>query len=213
MPNTKFCNNCGKEQSQYNQMNKAVKRVGYSSNIHDRSIAKYIKSTRGTARWFVLMVAIVFPVAFYIYANISDEIASTEALLYGVVLALMYLVFAMVVTKKKATSKTWDGVVANKKIAERSKHQVTMDSPYNIATYYEVIIKGDHGESHTIRSESDVTAFNYFDIGDRVRFHGGLNSIEKFDKTGDEIVFCNGCHQVNDINVDYCTRCNLLLLK
>ena len=51
----------------------------------------------------------------------------------------------------------------------------------------------------TKSAEDDDTVFNYYQIGDKVRHHGGLNSIEKYDKSGDEIIFCNACTYLNDI--------------
>ena len=52
-----------------------------------------------------------------------------------------------------------------------------------------------------------------YQIGDRVRYHGGINSYEKYDKTGDKIIPCNACGTLCDIHEDYCYRCKCPLLK
>lgn len=57
------------------------------------------------------------------------------------------------------------------------------------------------------------TLFNYFNIGDRVRHHAGLNSCEKYDKTGDAFIPCSACATLCDVGEDYCFRCKCLLLK
>jgi len=64
-----------------------------------------------------------------------------------------------------------------------------------------------------LTAEDDDTVYNYYQTGDRVRHHGGLNSFEKYDKSQDDIVFCNACASLNDINDEYCFRCNCPLLK
>ena len=57
------------------------------------------------------------------------------------------------------------------------------------------------------------TLYNYFNIGDRVRHHAGLNSYEKYDKTGDAFIPCNACGTLCDISEYTCFRCKCPLLK
>jgi hypothetical protein len=77
----------------------------------------------------------------------------------------------------------------------------------------ECFFKKDDGKIYTRSAENDDTVFNYFKIGDKVRHHGGLNSIEKFDKTGDKIIFCSSCAYLNDVRDDLCVKCKCPLLK
>jgi hypothetical protein len=76
-----------------------------------------------------------------------------------------------------------------------------------------VVIKKDDGKTYTQSSEDDDTVFNYYQIGDKMRHHGGLNTFEKYDKSNDEIIFCNACAYLNDIKDDYCVKCKCPLLK
>ena len=62
-------------------------------------------------------------------------------------------------------------------------------------------------------SKDDATQYNYYKIGDKVRHHGGINTFEKYDKTGDTIIFCNACATLCDIDDDVCFRCKCPLLK
>ena len=55
--------------------------------------------------------------------------------------------------------------------------------------------------------------YNYFAIGDRVRHHAGLNSYEKYDKTGDAFIPCNACGTLCDMSDEICFRCKCPLLK
>jgi hypothetical protein len=109
-------------------------------------------------------------------------------------------------------SKTWDGTVVDKKIRTRRRH----DKYQNRWLDYiesKVSIQADNGKMHTIGADDDDTLYNYYKIGDRVRHHKGINTYEKQDKSGDSIIFCNACATLNDINEDYCFRCNCPLLK
>ena len=62
-------------------------------------------------------------------------------------------------------------------------------------------------------AEDDRTVFDYFQVGDRVRHHAGLNSYEKYDKSHDSIIFCNACATLCQISDDVCWRCKCPLLK
>jgi len=78
---------------------------------------------------------------------------------------------------------------------------------------FTVFIRSENGKIHTITAENDDTLYNYYQIGDKVTHHAGLNSFEKYDKSQDMIIFCNACATLNDIRDDYCYRCECPLLK
>ncbi|MDW7669506.1 MAG: hypothetical protein SCJ93_11835 [Bacillota bacterium] len=46
--------------------------------------------------------------------------------------------------------------------------------------------------------------YNYYQTGDKVRHHAELNTLEKYDKSKDKIIFCNACAYLNDIEDEYC---------
>jgi len=78
---------------------------------------------------------------------------------------------------------------------------------------FSVLIRSEDGKVHSLKVEDDDTVYNYFQIGDQVRHHKGLNSYEKFDKSKDDIIFCNACATLHDIQEEYCLRCGCPLLK
>ena len=98
-------------------------------------------------------------------------------------------------------------------LKQRKKYTTDEDYYWEKYMVYNVIIQSDKKKIHTMRSKDDDTLFNYFQVGDRVRYHGGLNSFEKYDKSKITIIFCNDCSSINNIEEDYCIRCHCPLLK
>lgn len=90
----------------------------------------------------------------------------------------------------------------------------TRHDRYSIEKYleYSIIIRGDHEKRHVVKTRSS-DLYHYFNIGDRVRHHAGLKSLEKFDKTGDWFLPCNACGTICEIHEDICPQCRCPLLK
>lgn len=74
------------------------------------------------------------------------------------------------------------------------------------------MIRSEAGELYSISAEDDITRYQYYQIGDKVRYHKGLNTFEKYDKSKDGIIFCNACASLNDIRNDYCFRFRVIWL-
>jgi hypothetical protein len=140
-----------------------------------------------------------------------------QALIIGLGIGGMFLAIAMFQILGRLRTKTWDGVVTDKTIGKKNRKQSSGsgDEDYYIHYYteYAVIIQADNGRLYRMTSEDDDTLFNYYQIGDRVRHHAGLNSYEKFDKSKDGIIFCNACGTLCSITEDICFRCQCPLLK
>jgi len=209
--NIRFCSGCGAQIAQVpdSHHHEGGGHVGYSDNIHDPAFARFIKSNIRWSVVFLSVLAVAAVVGFFIF---GEEI--------GLGIGAMFLLSALftIITARKG-SKTWDGVVVDK-TAERkreTRRQSTgsgkfqqYDTSY---TEYSVLIKDERGKIHSITVRNDDTRYNYFQVGDRVRHHGGLNSYEKYDKSRDSIIFCNACTKLCDINDDICSRCKCPLLK
>ncbi|MFP4462131.1 MAG: hypothetical protein ACLFQE_08030, partial [Thermotogota bacterium] len=156
---------------------------------------------------------------FFIYGETSDEMENPQALFIGTGIGGMFVSIALIQVIQRAKSKTWDGVVTDKRIEEKRRKKYSSGTGLFKRKYYEeyilytVYIKGEEGHEQTLRSEDDRTVYDYYKIGDKVRHHKGLNTFEKYDKTGDEIIFCNACASLNDISDDVCHRCGVPLLK
>lgn len=189
--------------------------AGFSSRINDPAFEKYIKNTNRWSGIFAAILAVAAVIGFFIYGEISSEMDNPQALYIGLGLGGMFLLIALFQIIGRGTSKTWDGTVVDKKIENKSRRQNTNDNDYYWVEFieYVVFIKSDHGKKHQIKVEDDDTVYNYYQIGDRVRHHKGLNTYEKYDKSRDKYILCNACASLNDLHDDDCFRCKCPLLK
>jgi len=189
-------------------------RIGYSPKIDDPAMAQYIKDANYWSALFALIIASFAVVGFYIAGEKGSEMENPESLYIGLGIGSMFLSIALLQIIGRKKSKTWDGIVVDKKTVSKHRRLSKNDTRY-IEDYIEfmVFIRDDNGKMHMLTAEDDDTIYNYYKIGDKVRHHKGLNSFEKFDKSNDTIIFCNACASLNEIARDYCFRCNCPLLK
>lgn len=192
-----------------------VTRVGYSTRINDPAFARYIKNTSCWAAAFSVILATAALAGFFVAGEMGVEgMENPQAQFIGMGISGMFLMIALVTVSGRKRSKTWDGVVLDKKVLSKQRRQGSEDDYYNIDYLeYVVTVQDQNGKKHRIAAVDDDTVYNYFEIGNRVRHHAGLNSYEKYDKSGDSIIFCNACGTLCDIADDYCYRCNCPLLK
>lgn len=185
---------------------------GFSSRIDDPAMAKYVKDSNMWSALFSLILAVAAVTGFFIYGETSSDMDNPDSLYIGLTIGAMFMLIALFQVAGRNKSKTWDGTVVDKKIKKRRRHDKYQNCWLDYLEYT-VNIQADNGKMHTLRADDDATVYNYYKIGDRVRHHKGLNSYEKQDKSGDSIIFCNACATLNDINEDYCFRCQCPLLK
>lgn len=223
--NSRFCSKCGNPlpspvqqptmQQPFAMPYKNSGIVGFSPKINHPAFAKYIKNTNRWSVIFSFLLAIIAVIGFFIYGERSSEMNNPQALFIGLGIGSMFIVIAIFQVIGRKTSKTWDGMVVDKKIEQKRRRQNAGNNDYYWEDYtlFTVFIRCDRGKVHKISVENDDTVYNYYQIGDRVRHHGGLNSYEKYDKSRDTIIFCNACATLNDISNDVCSRCKCPLLK
>ncbi|MDF3004186.1 MAG: uncharacterized protein K0S22_658 [Oscillospiraceae bacterium] len=215
--NVRFCTGCGAQTGSAPNTRPAAERgrIGYSQRIHDPAFARYLKNTNRWSAIFSMILAVAAVIGFYIYGETSREMGNPHALFTGLGIGGMFLLIALYTIIARKRSNTWDGVVVNKTIKQKSRRHDTgnNDSTINYYTEYAVIVRDERDKTHPMTAEDDRTVFDYFQVGDRVRHHAGLNSYEKYDKSRDSIIFCNACATLCQINDDVCFRCKCPLLK
>lgn len=214
--NVRFCTNCGSAMPESAREEKPANRelIGFSPLIKDPAFARYIKNAKRWSYIFASVLALAVIVGFYIYGETSTEMDNPEALFIGLGIGGMFLAIALSQSLGRRSS-TWDGVVVDKRIEEKRRKRRRGDSNYYREQYvlFTVVIKRDDGKIYPWSVENDDTVFNYYQTGDKVRRHGGLNTFEKYDKSKDNIIFCNACNYLNDIKDDCCVKCKCPLLK
>lgn len=188
--------------------------AGYSDRIDDPAFKRYLKHTRQWSLYFALGLAVIACAGFYLYGETSAEMDNPEALYIGMGIGGLFVFIALLQVIGRSRSRTWDGVVVAKRIQDRRRRKYTTGNAYYWQDYkvFEVVIDKGMERSHVLRAEDDDTMYRYYQVGDRVRHHAGLNSFEKYDKSKDDIIFCNACASLNQIGDDVCHRCRCPLL-
>ena len=214
---TRFCSACGTERKQVSQrVPQSPGLYGFSNRIGDPAFAKYLKNTNRWSAIFSIILAVVAVIGFYIAGEAGAEgMSNPQSLYIGFGIGGMFLLIALFQITGRKRSKTWDGTVVDKKIKKKTETHTYSDDDVRYEDYleYSVIIRSDQGKQYTIKNRNNDTLYNYYRVGDRIRHHAGLNSYEKYDKTGDKFIPCNACATLCDINEDYCFRCKCPLLK
>ncbi len=212
-----FCTACGGELGQIPQNAPSGERLrGFSPRINDPAFAKYMKNSNRWSAIFSVFLALAAVVGFYIAGEAGAEgMENPQALYIGFGIGGMFLVIAFFQILGRKRSKTWDGTVEDKKVRKRTEQKRYGDDDVHYEDYleYSVFIRSDQGKRYVIRAKNDDTLYNYYRIGDRLRHHAGLNSYEKYDKTGDRFIPCAACGTLCDMGADHCFRCKCPLLK
>lgn len=223
--NTNFCSACGVRQdltaatavpAPEAAPQKNSSRIGWSGKINDPAFAQYLKNTNRWSAIFAVILAAMAIVGFTIAGEMGvEDMENPQALFQGLAVGGMFLLIALFSIIGRRRSKTWDGVVVDKTVKKKRKKRNHDSEDHVYVNYleYEVVIQANDGKIHRITVADDDTQYNYYQIGDSVRRHAGLNSYEKYDKSKDEIIFCAACDSLCDINGDYCFRCKCPLLK
>lgn len=214
----RFCAACGRAAAEPagGRTAAAGGRVGYSHRISDPAFAKYIKNSNRWSGIFSIILAVVAVAGFYIAGEAGAEgMENPQALYIGLGIGGMFVVIALIQILRRNRSRTWDGVVEDKTVKKKTEQHTYGDNDVSYENYleYTVVVRSEQGKRYYLRAKNDDTKYNYFQIGDRVRHHAGLNSYEKYDKSRDGIVFCNACGTLCDIGDDVCHRCKCPLLK
>ncbi len=223
---SKFCNSCGSPiqaagqdvppaypQPAYQQG--VQPRVGFSPKISDPAFARYVKHSNLWAGIFATVLAVGVIIGFTVYGEKSTEMGNPQAFFIGLGIGGMFLLIAAFQILKRKGGKTWDGQVVDKTIEHKRRRKEYGENHYHWESYvvYTVHIAGNDGKRHNISVENSDKWYNYYNVGDRIRYHGKLGTYEKYDKTYDNIIFCNACSTENDISSDICRRCKCPLLK
>jgi len=189
--------------------------IGYSRKIDDPAFKKYLKREGQWAIGFSLVIAVIAIVGFTVAGEMGiEDMENPESMMIGFGIGSMFLLIALIQVFTKKGTKTWDGVVVEKKaVKKRKKRTSGEDTYYEDVIMYSIIINKDSGGSHEISVENDDTLFRYYKEGDRVRRHGGLKTFEKYDKSNDDIIFCAACATLCEISEEKCPRCHCPILK
>ena len=186
--------------------------VGRSDVANSPEMVETVKKNRRSAMGWTWVLTLLFPVGFLIAGLLSHEVPLNEALIIGIGLGL--LILAINVWRIAGMKKpVWDGVVMKKVEKKRYKRDNDDGSSQSYMEYI-VLIRTERGKKKRIvERQRDRAMYDYLDVGNRVRYHPALETYEKYDKSKDQVIYCNVCRLRNSIRNDRCDRCKNLLLK
>ena len=122
--------------------------------------------------------------------------------------------------RRRVTAPTWDGVVTEKKAVKKRRkkygeaHTQGMKKyEWQSYTVYQVIIQKDDGDVFVLSDEDSSFRFDNYVVGDRVRYHGFIDYVEKYDKRNSRYIICAYCGNDNEPCLDSCLHCDEPLLK
>lgn len=176
--------------------------MSYSEKITDPRFDKLIKNSRNYSFQFGSTLAFVAIFGFYLYGEINNEMNNPEAFYIGLEIGAMFFLIGIYSAFSSRRKPDFDAKVIEKKVVKT-----------NDKTYFVIYFEDTKGKKYETRSEDDATLYKYYQIDEKVRYHGKLKTYEKFDKSHDDIIFCNGCSYIHDIHEDVCGNCGCPLLK
>ncbi|MBC3797310.1 zinc-ribbon domain-containing protein [Acetobacterium tundrae] len=208
---TEFCRQCGTatREDAAPPLGGTNSLVGWSTHWQDPEIMAAVKKKNATAVGFAWALALVFPIGFLIAGLLIKTMPLAGGLIIGIVLGIVMLGINMFYIKTRK-NQIWEGVITEK--YELNKH-ADDDSDDDDDIEYVLVVQKTNGQKHKMIYNNRREMYDYFEIGDRIRYHSGLSTYEKYDKSRDHIIYCNVCSAENLISNDRCDCCNSPLFK
>ena len=186
--------------------------IGWSDVADSPEMVETIKKNKRSSMGWAWVFTLLFPVGFLLAGLFSDEVPLNEALIIGIGLGLLILAINLwrIAGMKKPV---WDGVVMKKVEKKRYKRDNDDGSSQSYMEYIVLIRTERDKKKRIVERQRGRDMYDYLDVGDRVRYHPALETYEKYDKSKDQVIYCNVCRLRNSIRNDRCERCNNLLFK
>jgi len=160
---------------------------------------------------FTLALAVAAVIGFSVAGALEvGGFALPSAFFFGLALGGLLIVLALFQRARGKKDGTWDGVVIDKTYKEASYAERQSGDH---RTRYSVHIRREDGSVKKLSCTEEL--FHYYQVGEHVRHHGGTveHVLEKYDKSGDSVIYCIVCSTKNEIQNDICRRCKSPLLK
>ena len=189
--------------------------VGFSDRCSHPEILQAASSSRRTSVGCMSILVLVPLIGFPLAGLLMDDFPLGEALVIGPGIAIIMLVVNLLALRS-SRKPAWEGVVTDKFRKEKQQRHSGSDGDESYTTYmeYTTVIRTVSGKKKTIvEHDSGRDMYEYFSVGDRLRFHPAFGTYEKYDKSADRFIYCNVCRRKNPMANDRCSHCNNLLFK
>lgn len=217
--NTGFCKECGApltDETVSQPAGVGTGLVGWSTHYQDPEIIAAVKKKNKALTGYAWALVLVFPIGFLISGLFIKTMPLAGGLIIGLLLGLVMLGISMFYIRMRQ-NQIWEGVIIEKYQRENPKEKDSVeDSDHDandVDIDYVLMVEKSNGSKHPIIYHNRSDLYDYFQIGDRVRYYAGLSTYEKYDKSKDRIIFCNVCSTENPISNERCQHCHNPLFK
>lgn len=196
-----FCSGCGAKIA-----GPTALQAGFSNRTDSPEVLAALRKIKKSGRLWVFFSSILpFVIAIGVGA-FSDKVEMEEALPAGLGISAIFLIVNIINSIKMKVAKPWEGTVIDKEtVRGRRGNEKEMRVLY---------VRTKEGKRRKIEDSMMGSAYDYFEIGDEVRFVPGFPfPYEKKDKSNDDYVICMFCSRKADISEDRCPHCHKPLIK
>ena len=222
-PRNAFCERCGTRLTQNDYAGNGAVRdgiplPGFSDRVNHPEILAAVRKTRSTSKLWGFVIVPLPLAGFLLYALITEKMETSEALLYGGFVSLIFLIFTVYSFIQSRPEKSYEAVVTNKYTKERvdklRDDRGRRGSSFNY-DYITVARTTDGKTKKIVESDhSRIWAYDHLKVGDRFRYHPQfVFPYELYDKTQADALYCPACGTKNPVTADRCKRCGVPLLK
>jgi ribosomal protein L40E len=187
----------------------------FSSRVNDPEILAAMKKNKKAGFLFGCIIVPLPLAGFVIYALASGNMEVGEAVKYGGIVSVIFLIFAIVSAIKGKMEKGYEAVVTDQKTERTTRHGDSENERETYLEYYTFVRLTDGKKKKIVEREgSMIYAYNYLKVGDRFRYHPQFHfPYELYDKSKAPCIYCVSCMTKNPVTADRCQKCNLPLLK
>ena len=139
----------------------------------------------------------------------SKSVEISQGLTIGVVVSVLMFILSRFSKKNPNGNERWEGTVVDKE-----KKDVYVRGKDSREKKVLIHVKRTDGKKETIQDSTLEIAYNYFHVGDYIRYVPGFNfPYEKKNKSQDGYTICMFCSRQVDLSEEYCPRCHSRVIK
>lgn len=189
---------------------------GWSERINDPEVASGLAKNRKAAKRFGAILVPLPLIGFAVYGAVSDRMELKQALIYGAIVSVIFLIFALIGKGQSSAKNAYEGTVMDKQTHQRRRSSGDGGRDYAYYTELVTVVRTADGHSKKIteRDDSNHIAWDYLQIGERFRYHPQLAfPYELWDKSHAPYLGCPVCGKKHDVTENRCRKCGAPLLK
>ena len=157
--------------------------TGFSSHASDGTFRKHKTRYGLGVLIFLLIVSVIIFLVMLISGDIDLSVGGL--VIFGAVMAILWTFWILWYIIDNRKVKSWDGVVTRRE-QETTRYVEKDEEGYRHTreqTAYRVWFRTDTGKTKKLVQYDKPAWYNYLNEGERVRYHGGKNYYEKYDKS------------------------------